>query len=105
MRTPHPLAPCYDWDVEERPLPSQAPYISEYMATFARTESFGLKAPLRLLLAKNCVDVDKTFPVLLDYFNAHEPEELLGQTLATEAIRVAACGRRASCLTLCATRR
>jgi hypothetical protein len=57
-------------------------YVEEYMAAFDRTESFGLKAPLRLLVEKNCVDADKMLPVLLDYFDAHEPDELIGQTLA-----------------------
>jgi hypothetical protein len=52
------------------------------MAAFDRTESFGLKPPLRLLVEKDCVDADKTLPVLLDYFDAHEPDELIGQTLA-----------------------
>jgi len=52
------------------------------MAAFARTESFGLKAPPRLLVAKPCVDVDKTLPVRLDYFDEHTNEELMGQTLA-----------------------
>jgi hypothetical protein len=62
--------------------PAATGYIAEYMAAFDRTESFGLKAPPRLLVAKKCVDVDKTLAVLLGYFDAHEPEELMGQTLA-----------------------
>jgi len=45
--------------------PKASGYIAEYMAAFDRTESFGLKAPPRLLVAKHCVDVDKTLPVLL----------------------------------------
>jgi hypothetical protein len=56
-------------------------YVEEYVAAFDRTESFGLKAPPRLLVEKNCVDVDKTLAVLLDYFDAHEPDALIGQTL------------------------
>ena len=63
---------------------SQQPtgYVAEYMAACARTESLGLKAPLRLLVRKSCANVDKTLPVLLDYFNAHTPDELVGQTLS-----------------------
>ena len=57
-------------------------YIAEYMSAVNRTESLGLKAPSRVLVKKPCVDPDVTLPVLLDYFDRHTPEELLGQTLA-----------------------
>jgi len=65
-----------------RSEPEAAGYIAEYMVAFERTESFGLKAPPRLLVSKPCVDVNKTLPVLLDYFDEHTNAELLGQTLA-----------------------
>lgn len=61
---------------------AQQGYIGEYMAAFERTESFGLKAPPRVLVAKDCVDPDSTLAVLLDYFDRHSPEELVGQTAA-----------------------
>jgi hypothetical protein len=38
--------------------------------------------PSRVLVNKPCIDPDVTLPVLLDYFDRHTPEELLGQTLA-----------------------
>lgn len=59
------------------------------MSAVDRTESLGLKAPRRLLVNKPCVDPDRTLPVLLDYFDRHTPEELLGQTLAINADLIA----------------
>ncbi len=61
---------------------AQQGYIGEYMAAFERAESFGLKAPPRILVAKDCVDPDRTLAVLLEYFDRHSPEELVGQTAA-----------------------
>jgi hypothetical protein len=60
-------------------------YTTEYMSAVDRTASFGLKAPLRLLVQKPCVNPDRTLPVLLDYFDRHTPKELMGQTLAINA--------------------
>jgi len=63
------------------PKPAPA-YLTEYMAAVDRTEDFGLPAPPRILVRKNCVDPDLTLAVLLDYFDRHEPAELVGQTVA-----------------------
>ena len=52
------------------------------MAAIDRTEAFGLSAPPRVLVAKDCVDMARTMPVLLDYFDKQRPEELVGQTAA-----------------------
>ena len=57
-------------------------YTTEYMSAVNRTQSFGLKPPPRVLVKKPCVNPDRTLPVLLDYFDRHTPEELMGQTLA-----------------------
>jgi hypothetical protein len=35
----------------------------------------------RLLVAKDCVDPDRTMQVLLDYFDRHTPEDLVGQAV------------------------
>jgi hypothetical protein len=59
-----------------------APSPRGYVAAIDRTESFGLKALPRILVAKDCVDPDRTLVVLLDYFDRHSPEELVGQTAA-----------------------
>ena len=60
-------------------------YKTEYMSAFPRTESFGLKAPPRVLVRKPCVNPDRTLPVLLDYFDRDTPKGLMGQTLAINA--------------------
>jgi hypothetical protein len=57
-------------------------YRAEYMAAVDRTVSFGLAASPRVLVTKDCVDPDRTLAVLLDYFDRHTPEELVGQTAA-----------------------
>jgi hypothetical protein len=64
---------------EFHPLPR---YVSEYMAAIDRTEGFGLQAPPRILVAKDCVDLDRAMPALLEYFDRHRPEELVAQTSA-----------------------
>ncbi len=61
-------------------LPPQ--YVTEYMQAIDRTEAFGLRTPPRILVAKDCVDMHLTLPALLDYFDRHRPEELVGQTAA-----------------------
>jgi hypothetical protein len=63
---------------------SQLPaYVQEFEAALERTERLGLDAcPVRLVVRKDCVDIAKTMPVLLDYFARHESQELSGQTLA-----------------------
>jgi hypothetical protein len=57
-------------------------YLTEYMVAVDRTDDFGLPAPPRMLVRKNCVDPDRTLAVLLDYFDQHRPVELVGQTVA-----------------------
>ena len=56
-------------------------YIAEYFEAVDRTESLGLQGPPRILVKKACVDPDRLLAVLLDYFDRHAPEEMLGQTL------------------------
>ncbi len=54
-------------------------YIPEYMAAVDRTEAFGLETPVRLIVRKNCVDMKHVRPLVLAYFDRHQPEELLGK--------------------------
>ena len=48
-------------------------YTVEYMAAFDRTESFGIKAPRRMLVRKDCIDptfaLAACFEVLLPRLN------------------------------------
>ena len=66
-------------DVIKR-MPS--PYVAEYIAAIDRTERFGLEAPPRVMVGKDCVDMDIVRPVLLDYFARDSPESMIGQTVA-----------------------
>jgi hypothetical protein len=59
-----------------------SPYVSEYLEAVDRTERFGFDAPVRLLVKKDCVDMNIVRPVLLDYFERSEPESMIGQTAA-----------------------
>lgn len=59
-----------------------AGYVAEYMTAFDRTEALGLKAPPRLIVRKDCVNPDRVLSVLLDFFDRHKPDELVGQTAA-----------------------
>ena len=64
-------------------LASMPAYVQEFEAALDRTERLGLGAPpVRLVVRKDCVDMAKTMPVLLDYFDRHDPAELVGQTAA-----------------------
>jgi hypothetical protein len=64
-------------------LASMPAYVQEFEAAVERTERLGLGAsPVRLVVRKDCVDMAKTMPVLLDYFGRHDPPELVGQTAA-----------------------
>jgi hypothetical protein len=67
--------------MEEFKLRQKAPaartYMAEYMAAFDRVESYGLKAPTRLAVTKNCVDPDRILTLSLEYFDSHTPDELL----------------------------
>jgi hypothetical protein len=60
----------------------QSPYVAEYLAAIDRTEAFGFEAPPRLLVRKDCVDMEIVRPVLLDYFERSSPEPMIGQTAA-----------------------
>jgi hypothetical protein len=64
-------------------------YAAEYFAALDRTERFGFEAPSRLLVRKDCVDMSRVLPVLLDYFEAHGWEALIGQTAAIHFALVA----------------
>lgn len=59
-----------------------SPYVTEFLAAISRTEEFGFDAPIRLLVAKDCVDMDIVRPVLLDYFERNGAESMMGQTAA-----------------------
>jgi len=85
--------PMFDWlraKKAQNPEPgapadtaSVSPYVQEFEAALERTERLGLgAAPVRLVVRKDCVDMAKVMPVLLDYFDRHRPEELVGQTAA-----------------------
>jgi hypothetical protein len=64
-------------------LASMPAYVQEFEAALERTERLGLGAPaVRVVVRKDCVDMAKTMPVLLNYFARHNPAELIGQTAA-----------------------
>lgn len=55
-------------------------YAQEFLDAFDRTESFGLKTPLRILVRKHCVDMARAMPVLLKYFESYQ-KHLFGRTM------------------------
>jgi hypothetical protein len=57
-------------------------YVSEYLAAIDRTEQFGFEASMRLLVKKDCVDIQALQPVLLDFFERSPPDSMIGQTAA-----------------------
>jgi hypothetical protein len=59
-----------------------SPYVSEYLAAIDRTQELGFEPPVRLLVQKDCVDMDIVRPVLLDYFGRSPPDTMIGQTAA-----------------------
>jgi hypothetical protein len=64
-------------------LASIPAYVQEFETAMERTERLGIGAPaVRVVVRKDCVDMAKTMPVLLDYFARHDPAELVGQTAA-----------------------
>jgi hypothetical protein len=64
-------------------LSSMPAYVREFEAAWARTSRLGLGAPpIRMIVRKDCVDMARVMPVLLDYFARQDPAELIGQTLA-----------------------
>jgi hypothetical protein len=77
-RAPNPRPLTAD---DVNPLIGSA-YVSEYMVAIDRTEAFGFEAPPRLLVKKDCVNMDIARPVLLDYFERSDPESMIGQTAA-----------------------
>jgi hypothetical protein len=77
-RAPHPRQPT----TAEVAQSSPSAYVSEYMAAIDRTERFGFESPPRVLVRKNCVDMNIVRPVLLDYFGRSSPKSMIGQTAA-----------------------
>jgi hypothetical protein len=59
-----------------------SPYVGEYLAAIDRTEAFGFEAPMRLLVKKDCIDMQALRPLLLDYFGRSPPDSMIGQTAA-----------------------
>jgi hypothetical protein len=59
-----------------------SPYVGEYLAAIDRTEEFGFEAPMRLLVKKDCIDMQTLRPVLLEYFKGSPPDLLIGQCAA-----------------------
>jgi hypothetical protein len=59
-----------------------SPYVGEYLAAIDRTEEFGFEPPMRLLVKKNCVDMQALQPMLLDFFERSPPDSMIGQTAA-----------------------
>ena len=58
-------------------------YIKEFEAATERTLHLGMDSrAIRVVVRKDCVDMTKVMPVLLDYFVRHDPAELIGQTAA-----------------------
>jgi hypothetical protein len=78
-RTPNPSQSILDF----APGLKLSPYVGEYLAAIDRTEAFGFEAPPRLLVRKDCVDIQSLRPVLLDYFNCSPPDSMIGQTAAS----------------------
>jgi hypothetical protein len=77
-RTLNPSQNIQEFAPDER----LSPYVGEYLAAIDRTEAFGFKAPIRLLVKKDCVDMQALSPVLLDYFERGPPDSMIGQTAA-----------------------
>jgi hypothetical protein len=58
-------------------------YGQEFTQAWDRTLRLGLALPpVRLLVRKACIDLTKALPVIVDYFNRHSGERLVGQTMA-----------------------
>lgn len=58
-------------------------YGQEFTQAWDRTLRLGLALPpVRLLVRKNCIDLTKALPVIIDYFNQHSGDQLVGQTMA-----------------------
>jgi hypothetical protein len=59
-----------------------SPYVGEYLAAIDRTETFGFETPRRILLKKDCVDMQSLRPALLDFFERSPPDSMISQTAA-----------------------
>jgi hypothetical protein len=58
-------------------------YGQEFMQAWDRTLRLGLALPpVRLLVCKNCINLTKALPVIVDYFNRYSSDQLIGQTMA-----------------------
>jgi hypothetical protein len=77
-RTPNPPQSVPD----AAPGLELSPYVGEYLAAIDRTQELGFEPPVRLLVQKDCVDMDIVRPVLLDYFERSPPDSMIGQTAA-----------------------
>jgi hypothetical protein len=77
-RTPNPLQSILDF----APGLKLSPHVGEYLAAIDRTEQYGFEAPMRLLVKKDCVDMQTVQPVLLDFFERSPPDSMIGQTAA-----------------------
>jgi hypothetical protein len=56
-----------------------SPYVGEYLGAIDRTQELGFEAPPRLLVKKDCVDMQTLRPVLLDFFERSPPDSIIGQ--------------------------
>jgi hypothetical protein len=59
-----------------------SPYVGEYLAAIDRTEELGFEPPTRLLVKKDCVDIQALQPILLDFLERSPPDSMIGQTAA-----------------------
>jgi len=58
-------------------------YNQEFTDAWDRTLRFGLALPpIRLQVRKDCIDLAKALPVIIDCFNQHSSEKLRGRTAA-----------------------
>jgi hypothetical protein len=77
-RTPNPPQNILDF----APGLKLSPYVGAYLAAIDQTERFGFEAPMRVLVKKDCVDMQTLQPVLLDFFERSPPDSMIGQTAA-----------------------
>ena len=67
---------------DEQPFPGST-YAREFMEAFARTDSFGLSLPpVRLLVEKDCVNLEVVTPLVQRYLGEFRDDEAVGQGLA-----------------------
>jgi hypothetical protein len=58
-------------------------YDQEFSQAWDRTPRFGLALPLiRLQVRKDCIDLAKALPVIVDCYNQHPSDKLRGRTAA-----------------------